>query len=66
MNRKFLLLNEEEYPNPCDPVCYREKHHIHTDLGEVVKINNTNFALTTPSPSPDKVIRLHFERRHPS
>jgi hypothetical protein len=38
MNRKFLLLIEEEYPNPCEPVLYPGKLLIHMDLGEVVEI----------------------------
>jgi len=37
MLKKFLLLIQEEYPNPCEQVKYSGKPDIHMDLGEVVK-----------------------------
>jgi len=37
MNLQILLLFQEEYPNPCETVCYTGKLHIFMDLGEVVK-----------------------------
>jgi hypothetical protein len=43
INATFLLLIEEEYPNPCEPVRYSEKHDIQMDLGEVVEINHADF-----------------------
>jgi hypothetical protein len=36
------------------------------DLGEVVEINLTDFAFTTPSPQADIAIRLNCGRIHPS
>ena len=36
------------------------------DLGEVVEINQSGFALTTPSPQVDNILRLNCGRIHPS
>jgi hypothetical protein len=36
MNRKFLLLVQEEYPNPCESEHYFETFKL-MDLGEVVE-----------------------------
>jgi hypothetical protein len=36
------------------------------DLGEVVELNNPNFALTTPSPHGDQTIKQNCGRSHPS
>jgi hypothetical protein len=40
VNRKILLLVEEEYPNPCEPFWYHGKHPQYMDLGEVVEISS--------------------------
>jgi len=57
VNRKILLLVEEEYPNPCEPVIYSGKLLIPMDLGEVVENNLTDFDSTTPSPHNDLTIK---------
>jgi hypothetical protein len=36
LNRKFLLLTQEEYPNPCDSELYFDIFNL-MDLGEVVE-----------------------------
>jgi hypothetical protein len=36
VNRKFLLLSQEEYPNPCDSELYFDIFKL-MDLGEVVE-----------------------------
>jgi hypothetical protein len=36
--RPFLLLVEEEYPNPCDSIYYLKQTDYFMDLGEVVEI----------------------------
>jgi hypothetical protein len=64
VTRQILLLVQEEYPNPCDPIYHPGKLYIHMDLGEVVEINYPDFALTTPSPPADKAIRPNCRRSH--
>jgi hypothetical protein len=55
VNGKILLLDEEEYPNPCESIYYMGYSVYFMDLGEVVKINHPDLALTTPSPLKDNV-----------
>jgi hypothetical protein len=66
MNRKFLLLVQEEYPNPCDSIYYPVLSVNFMDLGEVVEIHHPEIELTTPSPQADKVSWLNCGRSHPS
>ena len=53
MNGIILLLDEEEYPNPCESIYYLGQSVYFMDLGEVVEINHPDLASTTPSPLND-------------